>query len=80
MCLPGGGGVCPGLYPGGLSVQGGVSAPVHAGIHPRPVDRMHMLVKILPCRNYVADGNNAQKYFVPLIVAVRYHLKLIKTV
>ena len=49
-----------GICPGGVSVRGGVcrgvSAPVHAGIHTPPVDRIldiYMLMKILPFRNFV---------------------------
>ena len=58
-CLLGGGGVCP----GGVSQHAlgrGVSAPVHAGIHP-PLfgqNSWHTLVKTLPFRNYDGDGNN----------------------
>ena len=70
-CLPRGGGVCPGE---GVSAQGrgclprgggvcpgeGVSARGVSGRHP-PVNRMtdrQTPVKILNCRNFVADGNN----------------------
>ena len=57
MCLPGGG-VCPNAC---LDVSArGVSAPVHAGIHTHPVNRMtdrQTGVKTLPCRNRFADGN-----------------------
>ena len=47
-----GGGVCP----GGVVSARGMSAPVHAGIHP-PCERndWQTPVKILPCRNFVAD-------------------------
>ena len=50
------GSVCP----MGMSARGrGVSAPVHAGIHPFPCGQKswHTLVKTLPVRNVVADGN-----------------------
>ena len=63
-CLPGGGGVYPsmhwagGMYPS-MHWAEGVSAPVHAGTHPTPVNRfLDTPVKILPVRNYVADGKN----------------------
>ena len=40
ICLPGGGQLGGGCLPFGVSAQGGVSAPVHAGIHTVPVNRM----------------------------------------
>ena len=48
-CLPGGGGLCPrGVYPS-----------MHWGRHPRSCGQntWHTLLKILPCRNFAADGN-----------------------
>ena len=56
------GGVCPGwcvqgVCPG-VCVCPGVFTPVHALIHSLPLwTEWQMLVKILPCRNYVADDN-----------------------
>ena len=57
-CLPGGlsvRGVCPGVR-GGLSR--GCLPKCMLGYTPPPVDRMTDRCKTLPCRNYVADGNN----------------------
>ena len=58
--LPGGGGVCPGgVYFGGVPA-----------VRP-PVNRITDRLKALPCRNYVADGNNdledlyRNMYFAP---------------
>ena len=49
------GGACPGGW--SLPKGGGVSAQGVSGRHPLPpVDRMTG-VKTLPCRNYVAHGN-----------------------
>ena len=47
------GGVCL----GGVSAQGSVYPSMHWGRNPPPMNRMTG-VKTLPCRNYVADGNN----------------------
>ena len=46
-----GGVVCMG---GGLTAQGGGCLPAT----PQPVDRMTDTCKTLPCRNYVAEGDN----------------------
>ena len=48
-CLPGG------VYQEGVTPS---DAPVHAGIHPPRWTDWQTGVKTLPCRNYVADGNN----------------------
>ena len=57
VCLPGG--VCPGeVSAWGSSTGGCLIGGVSAGgdvCHTAPPLRS---VKILPCRNYVADGNN----------------------
>ena len=58
VCLEGG--VCPGRVsaPGGeVSAQGEVSA-WGVSARPPPVSRITDRCKTLPCRNYVADGNN----------------------
>ena len=71
-CLPRGcllgGVVCPGVSAGGVSAQKGVGVSAWGGclpsgvcqIPPPPCERNDCLtgVKTLPCRNYVADGNN----------------------
>ena len=54
VCIP----ACTGQE-GVFAQGGGVSAPVHSGIHTPLWTEWQMLVKILPCRNYVADGKNA---------------------
>ena len=36
---------------------GGVYPSMHWGRHPRGQNSWHTLLKILPCRNFVADGN-----------------------
>ena len=58
VCLPTGGGVSAqvGCLSGGVSVGGGGSQGVSARY---PLcEQSHKRVKTLPCRNYVADGNN----------------------
>ena len=78
-CLPGGGvrGVCPGGWclPTGVSAWGGVSAQggdVCRGegsaqgflADTPPCEQNHKTgVKTLPCRNYVADGNNKRRVY-----------------
>ena len=53
-CLPGG--ICPGE----VSALG-VYPSMHWDRHLLPVNRMTDRCKTLPCRNYVADGNNSSK-------------------
>ena len=52
------GGVCPGGLsdPGGLT-PGGVSASVHAGITPPPVNRITHACENITLPNFVAGGN-----------------------
>ena len=44
-------------------LPGGVYPSIHWGRHPAPVDRiLDTLLKILPCRNFVANGKNSMCY------------------
>ena len=74
VCLEG---CLPGERGEGVSAQG-VSLPVHAGIHTHPCEQndWQTPVKILPCCNYVADGNNSKEFLAKYSATKKSIIKL----